>query len=109
MNQVKFVSHTYMFLRKYCTWQVDRFLTQQSSASINIREDPKQTERNFCTLELLLNHGYEYSEDRAALLPPLTAMNPEVFLQMVFVFEGLATLGAFELAVAGRLVEQLVL
>lgn len=36
-------------------------------------------------------------------------MNPEVFLQMVLVFEGLATLGAFELAVAGRLVEQLVL
>lgn len=28
---------------------------------------------------------------------------------MVLVFEGLATLGAFELAVAGRLVEQLVL
>lgn len=44
-----------------------------------------------------------------ALLPLLTAMNPEVFLQMVLVFEGLATLGAFELAVAGRLVEQLVL
>lgn len=36
-------------------------------------------------------------------------MDPEVFLQMVLVFEGLATLGAFELAVAGRLVEQLVL
>lgn len=36
-------------------------------------------------------------------------MNPEVFLQMVLVFEGLAALGAFELAVAGRLVEQLVL
>lgn len=46
---------------------------------------------------------------RAAFLPRLTAMNPEVFLQMVLVFEGLATLGAFELAVAGRLVEQLVL
>lgn len=46
---------------------------------------------------------------RAALLRRLTAMNPEVFLQMVLVFEGLATLGAFELAVAGRLVEQLVL
>lgn len=46
---------------------------------------------------------------QAAFLSPLTAMNPEVFLQMVLVFEGLATLGAFELAVAGRLVEQLVL
>lgn len=45
----------------------------------------------------------------AAFLRQLTAMNPEVFLQMVLVFEGLATLGAFELAVAGRLVEQLVL
>lgn len=56
-----------------------------------------------------LNHGYEYSKSRAAFLPPLTAMNPEVFLQMVLVFEGLATLGAFELAVSGRLVEQLVL
>lgn len=44
-----------------------------------------------------------------AFLPLLTAMNPEVFLQMVLVFEGFATLGAFELAVAGRLVEQLVL
>lgn len=52
---MKFVSHTYTFLRKYCTWQVDWFLTQQSSASINIREDPKQTERNFRTFELLLN------------------------------------------------------
>lgn len=58
---------------------------------------------------VFLNHGYEYSKSRAASLPPLTAMNPEVFLQMVLVFEGLATLGAFELAVAGRLVEQLVL
>lgn len=36
-------------------------------------------------------------------------MNPEVFLQMVLVFEGLSTLVAFELAVAGCLVEQLVL
>jgi hypothetical protein len=36
-------------------------------------------------------------------------MNPEVFLQMVFVLEGLATLCAFELAVASPLVEQLVL
>lgn len=32
-----------------------------------------------------------------------------MFLQMVLVLEGLATLCAFELAVAGRLVEQLVL
>lgn len=39
----------------------------------------------------------------------LTAMDPEVLLQMVLVFEGLATLRAFELAVAGRLVKQLVL
>lgn len=39
----------------------------------------------------------------------LTTMDPEVLLQMVLVFEGLATLRAFELAVAGRLVEQLVL
>lgn len=58
---------------------------------------------------VFLNHGYEYSKSRAAFLSLLTAMNPEVFLQMVLVFEGLATLGAFELAVAGRLVEQLVL
>lgn len=36
-------------------------------------------------------------------------MDPEVFLQMVLVLEGLAALCAFELAVAGRLVEQLVL
>lgn len=53
--------------------------------------------------------NYEYSKSGAAFLRLLTAMNPEVFLQMVLVFEGLATLGAFELAVAGRLVEQLVL
>lgn len=58
---------------------------------------------------VFLNHRYEYSKSGAAFLPLLTAMNPEVFLQMVLVFEGLATLGAFELAVAGRLVEQLVL
>lgn len=58
---------------------------------------------------VFLNHGDEYSKSRAAFLLLLTAMNPEVFLQMVLVFEGLATLGAFELAVAGRLVEQLVL
>ncbi len=58
---------------------------------------------------VILNHAYEYSKSRAAFLWLLTAMNPEVFLQMVLVFEGLATLGAFELAVAGRLVEQLVL
>lgn len=32
-----------------------------------------------------------------------------MFLQMVLVLEGLAALCAFELAVAGRLVEQLVL
>lgn len=36
-------------------------------------------------------------------------MNSKVFLQMVLVFKGLSTLGAFELAVAGCLVEQLVL
>jgi len=39
----------------------------------------------------------------------LTAVDPEVLLQVVLVLEGLAALGAFELAVAGRLVEQLVL
>lgn len=58
---------------------------------------------------VFLNHGYEYSKNRAAILLPLTAVNPEVFLQMVLIFEGLATLGAFEFAVAGCLVEQLVL
>lgn len=36
-------------------------------------------------------------------------MDPEVLLQVVLVLEGLSTLGALELAVAGRLVEQLVL
>lgn len=65
---------------------------------------PKQTQRNFCRFTVFLNHSYEYSESRAAFLRLLTAMNPEVFLQMVLVFEGLATLGAFELAVACRLV-----
>lgn len=49
-----------------------------------------------------MNHCY-------AFIPLLTAVDPEVFLQMVLVFEGLATLCAFELAVASRLVEQLVL
>lgn len=44
---------------------------------------------------------------RASML--LTTVDPEVLLQMVFVFEGLATLCAFELAVAGCLVKQLVL
>lgn len=39
----------------------------------------------------------------------LTAVNPEVLLQMVFVLEGLAALRAFKLAVSGCLVEQLVL
>lgn len=39
----------------------------------------------------------------------LTTMNPEVLLQVVLVLKGLATLGAFELAVAGCLVEKLVL
>lgn len=39
----------------------------------------------------------------------LTTMNPEVLLQVVLVLEGLATLRAFELAVACCLVEKLVL
>lgn len=45
----------------------------------------------------------------AAVSVELTAVDPEMLLQVVLVFEGLAALGAFELAVAGRLVEQLVL
>lgn len=41
------------------------------------------------------------------LLP--TTVDPQVLLQMVLVFEGLATFCAFELAVASSLVQQLVL
>lgn len=58
---------------------------------------------------VFLNHGVGNSETRVAFLMLLTTMNPEVFFQMVLVFEGLATFSAFELAVAGCLVEQLVL
>lgn len=39
----------------------------------------------------------------------LTAMDPEVLLQMVLVLEGLAALGTLELAVSCLLVEHLVL
>jgi len=41
--------------------------------------------------------------------PLLTAVNSQVFLQMVFIFEGLATLSAFELAIACSLGQHLVL
>lgn len=41
--------------------------------------------------------------------PLLTTVNSQVFLQMVFIFEGLATLSAFELAIAGSLGQHLVL
>lgn len=36
-----------------------------------------------------------------------TTVNAEMFLQVMLVFEGFPTLGAFELAVAGTLVQQL--
>lgn len=39
----------------------------------------------------------------------LTAVDSQVFLQMVFVFEGLATLRALELTIACSLGQQLVL
>lgn len=41
--------------------------------------------------------------------PLLTTVNSQVFLQMVFIFEGLATLSAFELAIACSLGQHLVL
>lgn len=44
-----------------------------------------------------------------ALVWLFTTVNPQVFFQMVFVFEGLATFCAFELAIASSLVQQLVL
>lgn len=41
--------------------------------------------------------------------PLLTTVNSQVFLQMVFIFEGLVTLSAFELAIACSLGQHLVL
>lgn len=41
--------------------------------------------------------------------PLLTTVNSQVFLQMVFIFEGLATLSAFELTIACSLGQHLVL
>lgn len=57
----------------------------------------------------VLNQGYAYSKRSAQAPLQPTTVNPQVFLQMVLVFEGLATFCAFELAVASPLVQQLVL
>lgn len=65
-------------------------------------------------LTILNDSGDEYSKGAVVRSEPvctlvLTTVNPQVLLQMVLVFEGLATLCTFELAVASPLVQQLVL